>query len=103
VRKLLARFGALASSEPCAVPRDPPRSKDRLERLRFAMDLKCPHRSRDARGALPELRARGGGALLSPASTRALTGSQFSPVYNIAKFGIWDSFTFSRRVTRARR
>ena len=38
--------------------------------------------------ALPELRARGGGSLLYTASTSGLTGSQFSPVYNIAKFGI---------------
>jgi NAD(P)-dependent dehydrogenase (short-subunit alcohol dehydrogenase family) len=38
--------------------------------------------------ALPELRARGGGALLYTASTSGLTGSQFSPIYNIAKFGI---------------
>lgn len=38
--------------------------------------------------ALPELRARGGGALLYTASTSGLTGSQFSPVYNIAKFGV---------------
>jgi NAD(P)-dependent dehydrogenase (short-subunit alcohol dehydrogenase family) len=38
--------------------------------------------------ALPELRARGGGALLFTASTSGLTGSQFSPIYNIAKFGI---------------
>src|SRR5271170_1680117 len=38
--------------------------------------------------AIPELRARGGGALLYTASTSGLTGSQFSPVYNIAKFGV---------------
>ncbi len=38
--------------------------------------------------ALPELRARGGGSLLYTASTSGLTGSQFSPVYNVAKFGI---------------
>jgi NAD(P)-dependent dehydrogenase (short-subunit alcohol dehydrogenase family) len=38
--------------------------------------------------ALPELRARGGGALLFTASTSGLVGSQFSPVYNIAKFGV---------------
>lgn len=38
--------------------------------------------------ALPEMRARGGGSLLYTASTSGLTGSQFSPVYNIAKFGI---------------
>ncbi len=38
--------------------------------------------------ALPELRARGGGSILFTASTSGLQGSQFSPVYNIAKFGI---------------
>ena len=38
--------------------------------------------------ALPELRARGGGSILFTASTSGLTGSQFSPVYNIAKFGV---------------
>jgi NAD(P)-dependent dehydrogenase (short-subunit alcohol dehydrogenase family) len=38
--------------------------------------------------ALPELRARGGGAILFTASTSGLVGSQFSPVYNVAKFGI---------------
>jgi NAD(P)-dependent dehydrogenase (short-subunit alcohol dehydrogenase family) len=38
--------------------------------------------------AIPELRARGGGALLYTASTSGLTGSQFSPIYNIAKFGV---------------
>ena len=38
--------------------------------------------------ALPELRARGGGALLFTASTSGLQGSPYSPVYNIAKFGI---------------
>jgi NAD(P)-dependent dehydrogenase (short-subunit alcohol dehydrogenase family) len=38
--------------------------------------------------ALPELRARGGGSILFTASTSGLQGSMFSPVYNIAKFGI---------------
>jgi NAD(P)-dependent dehydrogenase (short-subunit alcohol dehydrogenase family) len=38
--------------------------------------------------ALPELRARGGGALLFTASTSGLVGSPYSPVYNIAKFGV---------------
>jgi len=38
--------------------------------------------------ALPELRARGGGSILFTASTSGLVGSQFSPVYNVAKFGI---------------
>jgi NAD(P)-dependent dehydrogenase (short-subunit alcohol dehydrogenase family) len=38
--------------------------------------------------ALPELRARGGGSLLFTASTSGLQGSPYSPVYNIAKFGV---------------
>src|SRR6476661_10362264 len=38
--------------------------------------------------AIPEMRARGGGALLFTASTSGLVGSQFSPVYSMAKFGI---------------
>ena len=38
--------------------------------------------------AIPELRARGGGALLYTASTSGLVGSQFSPVYSMAKFGV---------------
>jgi NAD(P)-dependent dehydrogenase (short-subunit alcohol dehydrogenase family) len=38
--------------------------------------------------ALPALRARGGGSILFTASTSGLVGSQFSPVYNVAKFGI---------------
>lgn len=38
--------------------------------------------------ALPELRARGGGSILFTASTSGLVGSQFAPVYNVAKFGI---------------
>ncbi len=38
--------------------------------------------------ALPELRARGGGSLLFTASTSGLQGSQFSPIYSMAKFGV---------------
>jgi NAD(P)-dependent dehydrogenase (short-subunit alcohol dehydrogenase family) len=38
--------------------------------------------------ALPELRARGGGSVLFTASTSGLQGSPYSPVYNIAKFGV---------------
>jgi NAD(P)-dependent dehydrogenase (short-subunit alcohol dehydrogenase family) len=38
--------------------------------------------------ALPELRARGGGALLFTASTSGLTGSPFSPVYSAVKHGV---------------
>ena len=38
--------------------------------------------------ALPELRARGGGALLYTASTSGLQGSPFSPVYSAMKHGV---------------
>jgi NAD(P)-dependent dehydrogenase (short-subunit alcohol dehydrogenase family) len=38
--------------------------------------------------AIPEMRARGGGALLYTASTSGLVGSGFSPVYSMAKFGV---------------
>ena len=38
--------------------------------------------------ALPELRARGGGALLYTASTSGISGSQFSPVYSAVKHGV---------------
>jgi NAD(P)-dependent dehydrogenase (short-subunit alcohol dehydrogenase family) len=38
--------------------------------------------------AIPEMRARGGGALLFTASTSGLVGSGFSPVYSMAKFGV---------------
>jgi NAD(P)-dependent dehydrogenase (short-subunit alcohol dehydrogenase family) len=38
--------------------------------------------------AIPEIRARGGGALLYTASTSGLVGSAFSPVYSMAKFGV---------------
>jgi NAD(P)-dependent dehydrogenase (short-subunit alcohol dehydrogenase family) len=38
--------------------------------------------------ALPEMRARGGGALLFTASTSGLVGSPFSPVYSAAKHAV---------------
>ena len=54
----------------------------------LAMDLNVRTVLVTTEAALPELRARGGGALLYTASTSGLTGSQFSPIYNIAKFGV---------------
>src|SRR5436305_12359901 len=54
----------------------------------LAMDLNLRTVLVTTEAAIPEMRARGGGALLYTASTSGLTGSQFSPVYNIAKFGI---------------
>jgi NAD(P)-dependent dehydrogenase (short-subunit alcohol dehydrogenase family) len=38
--------------------------------------------------AIPELRARGGGSMLFTASSSGLTGSMFSPIYSMAKFGV---------------
>ena len=38
--------------------------------------------------AIPEMRARGGGALLFTASTSGISGSQFSPVYSAVKHGV---------------
>lgn len=38
--------------------------------------------------AIPEMRLRGGGALLYTASTSGLRGSPFSPVYSAMKFGV---------------
>ena len=54
----------------------------------LAMDLNLRTVLVTTEAALPELRARGGGSILFTASTSGLTGSQFSPVYNIAKFGV---------------
>mgnify|MGYP006244869959 CR=1 FL=1 len=54
----------------------------------LAMDLNIRTVLVTTEAALPELRARGGGALLYTASTSGLRGSAFSPVYSAAKFGI---------------
>jgi NAD(P)-dependent dehydrogenase (short-subunit alcohol dehydrogenase family) len=54
----------------------------------FAMDINVRTVLVTTEAALPELRARGGGALLFTASTSGLVGSPYSPVYNIAKFGV---------------
>ena len=54
----------------------------------LAMDLNIRTVLVTTEAALPELRARGGGALLYTASTSGLQGSQFSPVYSAAKHGI---------------
>lgn len=54
----------------------------------LAMDLNVRTVLVTTEAALPELRARGGGALLFTASTSGLRGSPYSPVYSAAKFGI---------------
>ena len=54
----------------------------------FTMQLNVKSVLMTTEQALPELRARGGGSILFTASTSGLVGSQFSPDYNVAKFGI---------------
>ncbi len=54
----------------------------------IAMDLNLRSVLVTTEAAIPEMRARGGGALLFTASTSGLRGSAFSPVYSMAKFGV---------------
>src|SRR5215475_7682785 len=54
----------------------------------LAMDLNLRSVLVTTEAAIPEMRARGGGAMLFTASTSGLVGSQFSPVYSMAKFGV---------------
>jgi NAD(P)-dependent dehydrogenase (short-subunit alcohol dehydrogenase family) len=54
----------------------------------IAIDLNLRSVLVTTEAAIPEMRARGGGALLYTASTSGLVGSSFSPVYSMAKFGI---------------
>src|SRR3954469_16212621 len=54
----------------------------------LAMDLNLRTVLVTTETAIPEIRARGGGALLFTASTSGLVGSGFSPVYSMAKFGV---------------
>src|SRR5262249_38812649 len=54
----------------------------------LAMDLNLRSVMVTTEAAIPEMRARGGGAFLFTASTSGLVGSQFSPVYSMAKFGV---------------
>lgn len=54
----------------------------------IAIDLNLKSILVTTEAAIPEIRARGGGALLYTASTSGLVGSSFSPVYSMAKFGV---------------
>src|SRR5579872_1716000 len=54
----------------------------------LALDLNLRTVLVTTEAAIPELRARGGGALLYTASISGLQGSGFSPVYSMAKFGV---------------
>ena len=59
-----------------------------MKEFELAIDLNLRTILVTTEAAIPELRARGGGALLYTASTSGLVGSQFSPVYSMAKFGV---------------
>ncbi len=54
----------------------------------LAMDLNCRSVLVTTEAAIPQLRARRGGALLYTASISGLIGSPNSPVYSMAKFGV---------------
>ena len=56
--------------------------------FQIAIDLNLRTVFVTTEAAIPEIRARGGGALLYTASTSGLQGSMFSPVYSAAKFGV---------------
>ncbi len=59
-----------------------------MAQYELAMDLNLRSVLVTTEAAVPHLRRRGGGALLFTASIAGLTGSAYSPVYSMAKFGI---------------
>lgn len=59
-----------------------------MEDFQIAIDLNLRTVFVTTEAAIPEIRARGGGALLYTASSSGLQGSMFSPVYSAAKFGV---------------
>jgi NAD(P)-dependent dehydrogenase (short-subunit alcohol dehydrogenase family) len=59
-----------------------------MQDFEIALDLNLRTVLVTTEAAIPEIRARGGGALLYTASTSGLQGSGFSPVYSMAKFGV---------------
>ena len=59
-----------------------------MQEFDLALDLNLRTVLVTTDAALTELRARGGGSLLFTASIAGLTGSPFSPIYSMAKFGV---------------
>lgn len=59
-----------------------------LRDFEIAVDLNLRSVLITTEAAIPEIRARGGGALLFTASTSGLQGSPYSPVYSAMKFGV---------------
>lgn len=58
------------------------------EQYNLAMDLNLRSVVVTTEAAVPEIRARGGGALLFTSSVSGLVGSRMSPIYSAAKFGV---------------
>lgn len=58
------------------------------EDFQIAMDLNLRSVIVTTETAIPEMRARGGGALLFTSSVSGLIGSRMSPIYSAAKFGV---------------
>lgn len=58
------------------------------EDFQLAMDLNLRSVIVTTEAAIPEMRARGGGALLFTSSVSGLVGSRMSPIYSAAKFGV---------------
>jgi NAD(P)-dependent dehydrogenase (short-subunit alcohol dehydrogenase family) len=89
VRRTVAEFGGLDFAWN-HVGHPGPSMVEGLEMKEFelAMDLNVRTVFVTTTYAIPELRARGGGALLFTASTSGLVGSPYSPIYSAAKFGV---------------
>ena len=59
-----------------------------MAQFELAMDLNLRTVLVTTEAAIPHMRNRGGGSLLFTASIAGLTGSAYSPVYSMAKFGV---------------
>ncbi|MEO8297787.1 MAG: glucose 1-dehydrogenase [Burkholderiales bacterium] len=59
-----------------------------MKAYQHALDLNVRSTVVSTSEVVPYMRNRGGGAILFTASTSGLVGSQFSPIYSMAKFGI---------------
>ncbi len=59
-----------------------------MAEFELAVDLNLRTVLVTSEAAIPQMRARGGGAMLFTASTSGLQGSVFSPVYSAVKFGV---------------
>lgn len=67
-----------------------PAAVERIDMQEFerAVDLNLRTVLVTTEAAIPEMRRRGGGALLYTASTAGIQGSTYSPVYSAVKFGV---------------